>query len=181
MGSPNQSVLDALEFLIKNETFSASDVERVDVELPDGSLPVVDNRDLPGVCAQYLVAVMLLDGTISFAAAHDRKRMTNAPVRALWAKVRLIPSSELQHARPARQAIVHVHLADGRVLTRRTTAVRGTVANPMSDDEIETKAFDLMAPVLGERKSRRLIEAVWTIDRLKTLDPLRPLLTVPAR
>lgn len=181
VGSPNQSVLDALEFLIKHETFSASDVDRVEVELPDGSLPVVDNRDLPGVCAQYLVAVMLLDGTVSFAAAHDRKRMTNARIRALWAKVRLSPSSELQHARPARQAIVHVHLSDGRVLTRRTTAVRGTVANPMSVGEIETKAFDLMAPVLGDRKSRRLIEAVWTIDRLKNLDPLRPLLTVPGR
>ena len=38
-----------------------------------------------------------------------------------------------------------------------------------------------MAPVLGDRKSRRLIEAVWTIDRLKNLDPLRPLLTVPGR
>ena len=177
VGSPNQSVLDALEFLIKNEPFAVSEVERVEVELPEGSLPVVDDRDLPGVCAQYLIAVMLIDGTVSFAAAHDRKRMANARVRSLWGKVRLIPSSELQHARPARQAIVHLHLTGGRTLTQRTVAVRGTVDNPMNQLELETKAFDLMAPVLGKTKARRAIEAVWNIEQLPNVRRLRPLLT----
>jgi 2-methylcitrate dehydratase PrpD len=181
VGSPNQSVLDALELLIENEPFDVSQVERVEVELPAGSLPVVDNRNLPGVCAQYLIAVMLLDGTVSFAAAHDRKRMTNARVRSVWSKVRLIASSELQQARPARQAIVRLHLSGGRTLTQRTVAVRGTVENPMNQREIETKALDLMAPVLGTNRAKRAIEAVANIEGLYDVRRLRPLLASRAR
>jgi 2-methylcitrate dehydratase PrpD len=158
-----------------------ADIERIEVELPAGSLPVVDNRDLPGVCAQHLIAVMLLDGTVSFAAAHDRKRMTDARVRSLREKVRLIPSDELAQARPARQAIVRLQLAGGRILTQRTVAVRGTCDNPMNQLELEAKAFDLMAPVLGAAKARRTIEAVWDIERLQNVRRLRPLLAVPSR
>ena len=140
VGSPNQSVLDALSFSssTRRSPPRTSIVSRLNCRTaPFPSWITAICRSV----RQYLVAAMLLDGTVSFAAAHDRKRMTNARIRALWAKVRLSPSSELQHARPARQAIVHVHLSDGRVLTRRTTAVRGTVANPMSVGEIETKAL----------------------------------------
>ena len=181
VGSPNQSVLDALEAILRSERVSSSSVESIEVQMPAGSVDVVDNRDLPGVCAQYLVAVMLLDGTVSFAAAHDRERMKDSRVRAIWRKVRLVPNLELQHARPRRQAIVTVHLTDGRRLTHHTVAVRGTADNPMNRAEIERKASDLMLPVLGERRTRRLTETIWEINGLKDVCELRPLLQVGRR
>ena len=180
VGSPNQSVLDSLGALLRSEPIAPADVDAVEVELPAGSVAVVDDRDLPGVCAQHLVAVMLLDGTVSFAAAHDRKRMNDRTIRALRSKVRLIPNEELQRTTPSRQAIVTLQLADGRRLTHRTYAVRGTADNPMERPEIERKAMDLMAPIIGERRARRLIDTVWNIERVENVGDLRVLLRTAA-
>ena len=41
---------------------------------------VVDNRDIPDICLQHMVAVMLIDKTASFHAAHDKARMQDADV-----------------------------------------------------------------------------------------------------
>ena len=44
-----------------------------------------DNRDMPDICMQYMVAVMLLDKTVSFRSVHDKRAcriprcFTNAP------------------------------------------------------------------------------------------------------
>ena len=58
----------------------------------------------------------------------------------------------------------------------RRGAVRGTPRNPMSRNEVIDKARDLMAPVLGEDRSERLIDAVYEIERVADVRGLRPLL-----
>lgn len=77
---------------------------------------------------------------------------------------------------PTRQAILELELRDGRVLRHHTKAVRGTAANPMSRAEVDTKSFDLMAPVLGRRRARRLIDTLWEVEKLRDVRLLRPLL-----
>jgi hypothetical protein len=37
----------------------------------------------------------------------------------------------------------------------------------MSHQDVEDKALDLMVPVLGEGRTRSLIDSVWNIDRLQ--------------
>ena len=58
----------------------------------------------------------------------------------------------------------------------RRGAVCGTPRNPMSRDEVIDKARDLMAPVLSEETSERLIEPVYGIERVTDLRELRSLL-----
>ena len=52
-----------------------------------------------------MVAVMLLDGTASFAAAHDAARMRDAAVLRERGKVRYLPDPELAALLPARERI----------------------------------------------------------------------------
>jgi 2-methylcitrate dehydratase PrpD len=137
---------------------------------------VVDNRDIPDICLQHMVAVMLLDKTASFAAAHDKARMADAAVLRQRAKVSYVPDPDLAKLLPARVAVVEVTLADGTVLTDRVEAVRGTIRNPMTRDEIVDKARDLIAPILGASQASRLIDAILTLERAKDLRGLRPLL-----
>src|SRR5471032_216491 len=75
VGSPIQGPLDALETLRGRRAFEADQVERVAVRLAPSVATVVDNRDIPDICVQHMVAVMLLDKTVSFHAAHDKPRM----------------------------------------------------------------------------------------------------------
>ena len=79
-------------------------------------------------------------------------------------------------AKPPRQAIVEVTLRDGRTLSHRTRAVRGTADNPMSRTEVEAKALDLMAPVLGTARANEVIAAVARLDSFGPVSGLRALL-----
>jgi len=119
---------------------------------------------------------MLIDGTASFRAAHDKPRMQEAAVLEQRKKVRYVPDDALTKVLPIRVAIVEVTLADGTQLSERVEAVRGTPRNPMSRAEIVDKARDLIAPVLGAPRAATLIDALLALDTLADIRSLRPLL-----
>jgi 2-methylcitrate dehydratase PrpD len=102
--------------------------------------------------------------------------MSDPRVLAVRKLVELVPSQELQMAVPARQAIVRIETADGRSLSRRTQVVRGTARNPMDAQEVEAKALDLMAPVIGADRAHALIAAVGDLERIGPVSGLRRLL-----
>jgi 2-methylcitrate dehydratase PrpD len=102
--------------------------------------------------------------------------MQNAVVLRQRAKVELVRDEELAKFLPVRVAIVEIELADGTRLSERVSAVRGTPRNPMSRTEVMDKARDLIAPILGREKSKRLIDTVYTIETVTSVRSLRPLL-----
>ena len=171
-----QAPLDALDLLRRRRSFAAAEVRAVEVRLAGQQARVVDSRDMPDICLQHMVAIMLLDGTASFEAAHDVPRMRDAAVLRERAKVTLQGDAALEALLPRREAVVTVTLADGTTLTERVGEVRGTTANPMTRQEVVEKARDLLAPVLGAEQAARLIEASLGIEALADLRPLRPLL-----
>jgi 2-methylcitrate dehydratase PrpD len=176
VGAPIQPPLDALEILLKRHPFEPDQVQQVVVR--EGKTPAytVDNRDMPDICLQHMVAVMLIDKTASFKAAHDKPRMQDAAVLRQRAKVQLLPDAELEQLLPKRVAIVEVTLTDGTKLTERVEAVKGTPENPMTRDEIVTKSRDLITPVLGESTCNALIEKILNLEKIKNIRELRPLL-----
>ena len=104
----------------------------------------------------------------------------NDPVtRGLRDRTTLIHDDSLVGAIPPRQGIVEIKLRDGRVLRHHAKAVRGTPFNPMAWDEVVAKAHDLMAPVLGEAGSRRVIETVRGVEALKDVGELARALGKP--
>ena len=119
---------------------------------------------------------MLLDGTVSFAAAHDQKRMRDRKVLELRRRIQLYGDDGLSAAMPSRQGIVEITLRDGRTLAYHTTAVRGSAENPMTRAEVEEKSYDLMAPVLGKERARKLCDTAWRLEKLEDVRGLRPLL-----
>ena len=176
VGSPIQAPLDAVENIRRRRPFEADQVQRVVVRLASSAGSVVNNREIPDICLQHMVAVMILDKTASFAAAHDKARMQDAAVLKQRAKVDLVLDEELERLMPQRQAIVEVTFTDGSKLAERVEAVRGTAANPMDRDEVVRKCRDLTAPVLGGAVADRLIQTVLTLETTRDIRSLRPLL-----
>src|SRR6185295_8753905 len=174
VGSPIQAPLDALEILSKRRPFKAGDVRKVAVRLGTREASVVNNRDIPDICLQHMVAVMLVDGTVSFNAAHDVARMQEAQALRERAKVELVPDAELE--RVVRQSIVTVTFADGSQISEHVRAVRGTADNPMPRAEVVAKCRDLIVPVLGTGKGEALIEKVLGLEQVGNIRDLRPLL-----
>src|ERR1700730_7605506 len=105
VGSPIQAPLDAIEAIRAKRPFVADSVQRVTVRLAPSIAQVVDNRDIPDICLQHMVAVMLLDKTVSFRAAHDKARMKDATALRQRAKVNLVHDQQLARLLPVRVAI----------------------------------------------------------------------------
>jgi 2-methylcitrate dehydratase PrpD len=176
VGSPIQAPLDGIVAIRSKRPFDADQVQRVTVHVAPSVAAVVDNRDIPDICLQHMVAVMLLDKTVSFQAAHDKLRMQDPVVLRQRAKVNLVRDEELAKLLPARVTIDEIELTDGTRLSERVTAVRGTVANRMTRSEVTDKARDLIAPVLGRDTSERLIETVYAIETVTDVRSLGRLL-----
>jgi 2-methylcitrate dehydratase PrpD len=178
VGSPIQAPLDALEIIMKKHPFEADQVRKVVVRVATSEANTVNNREMPDICLQHMIAVMLIDKTASFQAAHDKPRMQDAGVLRQRAKVRLIPDEELERLYPKRETVVEVTLNDGTELSERVEAVRGTSDNPMTRDEVVAKCRELTAPRLGAEKSAKLIERVLNIESVRNVRELRPLLQI---
>ena len=123
-----------------------------------------------------MVAVMLIDRTASFKAAHDKARMQDPAVLAVRAKVQLVPDEEMEKAEPERQATVEITLNDGTVLSEHVKAVRGTAENPMTREEVAQKCRDLVEPVLGKANCATLIEKIFGLENVKDIRELRGVL-----
>jgi 2-methylcitrate dehydratase PrpD len=176
VGTPIQAPLDAIEKMRMGRPFEADQVSGVVVRLAPTVAAVVDNRDIPDICLQHMVAVMLVDKTASFTAAHDKPRMKDAAVLRQRAKVRLVPDAQLAQFLPVRVAVVEITLADGTKLSERVDAVRGTPRNPMARGEVVEKARDLVEPILGRDTTTKLTDTVFALERVTSVRTLRPLL-----
>jgi 2-methylcitrate dehydratase PrpD len=176
VGSPIQAPLDALADFFKERSFSADDVQKVVVRVATDEANTVSNRDIPDICMEHMVAVMLLDKTVTFQSVHDKPRMKDPAVLRQRAKVQVTADPRIDARRPRREAIVELTLNDGTELTKWVRDVRGTAENPMTREEVIDKARDLIAPVLGSSVTSNLISKVFALDTMRDIRELRPAL-----
>jgi len=177
VGSPAQSVLDGVQALLKKHTFDCRDIREITIRMTPLEIDTVDNRDIADISLQYLVALLLIDKELTFASSHDDRRMADPAVLALKQMVKLTADPE----RERRRAHVLISLRSGQALSHQSGPVRGSPANPMTHDEVTSKALDLMSPLLGVGTAGRLIHAIWNNDELDTVRDLRKLCPLPPR
>ena len=176
VGSPIQAPLDALEILLKRYKFQPDQVKQIVVRAATNEAKIVDSREIPDICMQHMIAVMLIDKTASFKSAHDTARMRDPEILRQRAKVQLVGDEGLEKLMPRRVGIVEVTLNDGMKFSERVDNVRGTMENPMPRDEVIAKARDLITPVLGATTFNKLNDKIWDIENAKSILELRPLL-----
>jgi 2-methylcitrate dehydratase PrpD len=160
---------------MESDGIGPSVIESMEVHLPSRSARTVDNAPAPNLNVQHLLAMLLVDRKLTFDTIHDAERMQDAAILALRRKIALVPSEELAQARPRRQAIVTVRTPDGRSLSKRAVAVRGTPDNPMTQAEVEAKAFDLIDSVLGARRAKAILKAIGALETVADVATLRRL------
>jgi 2-methylcitrate dehydratase PrpD len=176
VGSPIQAPLDGLLELIREHGVKAADVEKLVIRVAHQAANTTDNRNMPDICMQHLCAVMLIDGIVTFKSSHDEKRMKDKKVLDLRKRITLYGDDELTAALPSRQGILELKLKNGRTLHKHVKAVLGTAQNPMNRAQVDEKCYHLMAPILGKARARKLCDAVWNIEKVRSITQLRPLL-----
>jgi 2-methylcitrate dehydratase PrpD len=173
VGGPIQGPLHVLRDLMEEHRFAADDVEELIARMPDKELEIVNNRDMPDISVQHLLAVMLRDGTVTFASAHDFRRMRDPRVLVLRQRIKAVGDPSLTDAQRRWRCVMEIRLKDGRTLNHQTMAAKGSFENPLTRDEEEEKALDLIVPVLGKQRSEALLAALWGFEDLKDVRTLR--------
>ena len=177
VGYPNQAALDAFLRLRRENGLRVDNVQRVVVRLPADGARIVNNSAMPDVNCQYLIAVALVDGGVSFSNSHSHERMADPQIRAVQERVELVADEGLMDPDAPRSGFVEVTLRDGRTVSHFTRHPPGTKENPLDAESLNAKARDLMAPVLGAQRTEALIQRVNALETLNNLRELRPLLT----
>jgi 2-methylcitrate dehydratase PrpD len=176
VGSPMMETVDATLALLAKQPVKPEDVEKVTVRIPESGARTVNNRKMPDVNVQYMVANILLDGKLSFESAHDYRRLQDPRVQELKRRVELIPDPELERSGPRFQGVVEITLKNGSIVREHVSNCRGRPENPMAPEEIEKKAAWLMEPVLGKAKVEQIIESVRRIESLGSVRELTNLM-----
>jgi len=177
VGYPIQAPLDAFLTLCRKHRLNVGNVERVVVRLPEDGARIVNDRAMPDVNCQHIIAVALVDGTVSFEDSHSYERMADSKVRAAKQRVQLIADRALMDPAAPRSGRVEVTLRDGRTVSHFTRHAPGTKENPLDTESVNAKARLLMAPVLGARRTEEIIRRV---NALEELDDARGLGTLLA-
>ena len=86
-------------------------------------------------------------------------------MRALRKRVTLVASDALLKA-GGRQAIMEVVTTGGEKLHKHVEHVRGTWGDPMPRSEVDTKARDLLMPIIGQAGTDRLLAGLWDLEHL---------------
>jgi 2-methylcitrate dehydratase PrpD len=174
VGSPIQAPLEALFEMIAEHKLRAEHVERMIVRLPENRAATVNNREMPDVNLQYLLAMALVHGKVSFAMAHGDALAGDASIAALQPRIELVADPELRESLSPRQVRLEVLTRDGKRLAKHLLTYRGTPENPVSTQDVEDKARDLAAPLIGHRKTEELIQCVRDLEHVRDMRELRP-------
>jgi 2-methylcitrate dehydratase PrpD len=175
VGYPCQSVLDALLSLREQHGLGPDNVRSILVKLPTDAVGIVGHSAMPDVNCQYLAALALVKGAVTFADSHSESLMNAPEILRVRQKVRLVADAALMDPKAPRGAIVQVTMLDGHQVVHHTKYPPGSVQNPLSIEALTAKARDLMEPVLGKTRTSGLIRRLNQLETVDEIRRLRPL------
>jgi 2-methylcitrate dehydratase PrpD len=176
VGYPIQAPLDAFLTLLREHTLSVDNVERIVVKLPEDGARIVNDRSMPDVNCQHIIALALVEGAVSFEDSHSYERMADSKVLAAKKRVQLIADRGLMDLAAPRSGLVEVTLQNGHTISHFTRHPPGTKENPLNTERVNEKARSLMTPVLGAERTEEVIRRINALEELNEVRELRPLL-----
>jgi len=160
-GQPIQATLEGYFRLVREHRIDGRQIEKIIVRLPDTQARTINDRHMPDVNCQYMLAVAMLDGKIDFQNSHDFERMHDAQVLEYKKRVEIIADAELTKIFPAvRAAIVEIATTGGGHFKILLDRMPGAPYNPLTTAEVEEKFNLLSVLVLDEQRARAVIEFV---------------------
>jgi 2-methylcitrate dehydratase PrpD len=162
------AAIDGALELKKRMDIDAADIESVEVATYRAGLEVA-HYDEPRTPAEgrfslkYVVATALTHGSVRLAA-FEPERLQDPRTKDVLAKIKTSVDPELEAAFPAKRAARVAIRAKGRREEWLQPTRIGDPDAPLSDRMLEEKYFELVTPVLGERKAREVLEWLWQLE-----------------
>ena len=171
--------IDAMQTLVTEHSFTADDVEAVEVRVCELAVRQSGRIEVPNFHAAmgstpYGMAVTITQSANGLVEYRDA--FVNPANQELARKVAMV--EDPKHGVMGRAADVKVTLADGRVLEESVDGPRGEPDSPLSEGELRTKFLSLAAMALGDERAEELAGELGTLESTNVATIVA--LTVPA-
>jgi 2-methylcitrate dehydratase len=174
--------------LALRDRFRPEDVERVTVSLHWGGWHAIgggagdheekwnpSTRESADHSMAYAIAVALVDGRLT-AESFAMDRILDPQLRPLMNKiiVQEDPGLTREHAgeMPRWPSRVDIDLKGGRRLSGQSGPPKGHPMNPMTDDELEAKYWNMATGALPAPGGQRLLDTLWSLEQLDDISRL---------
>ena len=178
--APISAVLD----LVKENDLHPDEVEKIQVRslaraadiLSDPSKYDPHTKETADHSLPYVIAAALVDRQVT-PAQFEMDKIMDPTIRAQLKKVEVVADPEIEKVFPALQrVIVNITSKDGRTFSKQLDYPKGDPRNPLSDAEIEEKFRALAEGVLSEKAQKKLVDAVWNLERIGSVSKLMALM-----
>ncbi|WP_420954732.1 MmgE/PrpD family protein [Burkholderia gladioli] len=105
------------------------------------------------------VAAALCDRRVGIAQYEDA-RVVQPDVSAMRARTKLVPDSTVNRD----EVFIEALLKDGSTVAHHVEHARGSLARPLTDDELRQKIERLIDPILGDGATQRIAEQVRDLE-----------------
>jgi len=167
--------IDGVLHLMQQHKLQPKDIKKITLATYKAGLDIIDNATPEGeyqakFSLQYTVAHAAVYGSVRLNAFLP-ERMKDAEVRAMMKKVVCVADPELSKGYPGQRAAqVDIETVDGRKLAHFQPYRKGDPELPLTDGELNGKFMELAEPVLGDVGAKRLLEQLWALDKLPTVE-----------
>ncbi|HIJ55038.1 MAG TPA: MmgE/PrpD family protein [Deltaproteobacteria bacterium] len=170
--------LDALLEIIEEHGLVSKNIAKIDLRYPRAGAHMIDNNELRSHCAQYVFAVAAVTGQVLFDDILTDRR-DDPEIKRLFENASLIPDDILDRTYPDQyESIVTVTTTDGRSFEKHSGWAKGTVQNPMTENEVEDKFFKLSTRRIPVEQAEQIRSWVATCEALEDVEGLMALLRV---
>ncbi|MDB5867530.1 MAG: MmgE/PrpD family protein [Betaproteobacteria bacterium] len=172
-GRYSHAAIDALESALATVPGGKLDIdqiERIDVRAFQMAALLAGTNITTSFGAKFSIpfalATILVHGR-SAVECFDLDAVRNPRVQALVAKIDVREEPAYTKAYPGRQICdLAIHLRDGSAVRGRCEVMKGEPANPHRAEDVEKKYFDLMSPVWGADRARKLYDAILALEEV---------------
>jgi 2-methylcitrate dehydratase len=182
--TPISAVLD----LVREHHLKPEQVEKIRIRslaraadiLSDPSKYDPRSKETADHSLPYVIAAALVDRQVT-PRQFTPERIMDPAIRAQLRKVEVVADPEIEKVFPALQrVIVLIRTSGGKEFTKQLDFPKGDPRNPLSDHEIEEKFAALADGVLSKAAQQRVLEAVWKLEKLRSVSDLMRLLKADA-
>lgn len=165
-------LIDAAIKAAANDKIPVSDIASLEMTVHPDVIRIT-GVDTPGsglmskFSANHAAAVAYIDqagGVLQFS----NERSQDSSVQAMRKLVQIKGSGALR----LDQASAKITTKSGKVFEASIDHATGTVANPMSDKDLENKFIDNATKTLGTEQARKVIDMVWQLDQVGDVSQL---------
>jgi len=183
--APISAVLD----LVKGNDLKPDNVAKIQIRslaraadiLSDSSKYDPHTKETADHSLPYVIAAALVDRQVT-PAQFERKKIMDPAIRTQLKKVEVVADPEIEKVFPALQRVlVNITTTDGTTFSKQLDYPKGDPRNPLSDAEIEEKFRALAEGVLSEKAQKKLIEAIWKLEKCGSVAKLMALMKADAK